>query len=165
MVTCKRCGAEVVDSMHFCPNCGAEIHATASSVKYAEFSEEDQRAAAGTDESGNRAMGVLAYLGWLVLVPLIGCKARFVRYHVRQGLRLAAAETAFALVHWAGWWGLKHLFHIPHGADAPLAVDIILSPVYLGWLGLAILSVIGIFNVLLGREKPVPFIGTVHIGK
>lgn len=165
MVVCKRCGAEVVDSMNFCPNCGAEMREGASDVKYAEFSEEDRRTAAGTDEGANRAMAILSYLGWLVLVPLIGSRASFVRYHVRQGLRLAAAETAFGLVHWVGWWGLKQLFHIPHGVEAPLVVDIILSPVYLGWLGLIILSIIGIFNVLLGREKPVPFIGTFHIGK
>lgn len=165
MVTCKRCGAEVVDSMNFCPNCGAEMHERASDVKYAEFSEEDRQAAAGADEGQNRAMGLLAYLGWLVLVPLIGSRSGFVRYHVRQGLRLAMAETAFGLVHWLSRWVLKQLFHIPYGADVPFAVDIILSPVYLGWLGLSILAIIGIFNVLLGREKPLPFIGTLHIGK
>ncbi len=165
MITCKRCGAEVIDSMNFCPNCGAAMHEAAHSVKYAEFSESDQRAAAGADDSRNRAMGILAYLGWLVLVPLIGNRSSFVRFHVRQGLRLAAAETAFALLHWFARWGLHQLFHIPHSVDAPLIVDLLLSPIYLGWLGLCILAVIGIFNVLLGREKPLPFIGSVHIGR
>lgn len=95
--------------------------------------------APGTPEK-NTLMAVLAYLGILVLIPLLTTKDdSFVKYHVKQGLVL--------LVIWAVVWGV--------GMSA-----------YLFWhvtqlihLGLVVLSIIGIVNAVRGEEKELPLVG------
>ena len=45
------------------------------------------------DIKGNMAMAILAYISWLVLIPLLLVKnSRYVRYHCNQGLILAIIE-------------------------------------------------------------------------
>ncbi|MBR5426739.1 MAG: hypothetical protein IK118_00195, partial [Clostridia bacterium] len=49
------------------------------------------------DVQANKAMGVLAYLSWLVLIPIFAAKnSRFARFHANQGIVLAIA--------WTAWW-------------------------------------------------------------
>ena len=92
--------------------------------------------------STNRTlMGVLSYLGPLVLVPLLVEKHdHFVRFHVRQGLVLLAIEVlVWVAVSWFMWqlWMLANLIN----------------------LGTIILSIVGIANVIKGKEEPLPLIG------
>ena len=45
------------------------------------------------DINNNKAMAILAYLSWLVLIPLFAAKeSPFARFHVNQGLCLAIVE-------------------------------------------------------------------------
>lgn len=91
-------------------------------------------------EEKNTLMAVLAYLGPLVLVPLLTTKDdSFVKYHVKQGLVL--------LVIWAVVWFVG-------------------MSVYMFWpfvslinLALTILSIVGIVNVVRGEEKELPLVG------
>ena len=51
------------------------------------------------DIEKNKPMAILAYLSWLVLIPvLLGRKSKFARYHANQGLVIAIAETVYWLV-------------------------------------------------------------------
>ena len=51
------------------------------------------------DVSSNRAMGILAYIGVLVLVPLFAAKdSPFARFHCNQGIVLAITEVVLGVV-------------------------------------------------------------------
>lgn len=89
---------------------------------------------------GKNMIALLSYLGILVIVPLLTAKNDpFVKYHVKQGLTLLIAWIAISFVAWIpilGWLV---------GA--------------LGWLVCIVLTIIGIINVIQGKEKQLPLIG------
>lgn len=76
MAFCQKCGTELKDGAKFCPSCGASVNAgskTDFSGTFEKFNDTadttDQFDAADIEQ--NKAMGVLAYLSWLVLIPLL----------------------------------------------------------------------------------------------
>ncbi len=85
-------------------------------------------------------MGVLAYIGPLVIIPYLTAKDNpFVKFHIKQGLVLLVAEAIL--------WVLG-------------------SMVYMLWmvlqfvnLGLFILAILGIVNVIQKKEAEVPLLG------
>ncbi len=92
-------------------------------------------------ETNNRMlMGILAYIGILVLIPLLTEKNdTFVRYHTRQGLVLLVIEVVVWVIGSMLW---------------------ILAPVLmLAHLGLLVLSILGIVNVVNKKEEPLPLVG------
>jgi uncharacterized membrane protein len=95
------------------------------------------------DPSNRKVMGVLAYLGILIVIPYLVAKDDpFVKFHIKQGLVLVIIE----LVIWAlGYsyilWQLWPLIEIIN-------------------LAVLILSIIGIVNVVQGKEKELPLIGS-----
>ena len=103
------------------------------------------------DVQANKVMGVLAYLSWLVLIPLFAARnSPFARFHCNQGIVLALAEVLAGVI-------------LGIGRRLPL----------IGWVfrlvgGLAsiawiVLAVIGILNALNGRAKELPLIGGINI--
>ena len=103
------------------------------------------------DVQANKAMGVLSYLGILVLIPLLAAKnSPFARFHCNQGIVLALAEALAGIV-------------LGIGRKLPL----------IGWIfrlagGLAsvlwiVLAVIGIINAVNGQAKELPVIGGIKI--
>ncbi len=87
----------------------------------------------------NTVMGVLAYLGPLVFVPLLTEKNDpFVKYHVKQGLVLLVIEVAaWFVLDMFRLWMLSNLIN----------------------LGCLVLTVIGILTVVKGEEKELPLVG------
>jgi uncharacterized membrane protein len=83
---------------------------------------------------------ILSYLGILFLVPLLACKDNpFAQFHAKQGLVLFIAEVATMFIGWIpflGWF-----------------VGMV------AWFIWVILSIIGIVNVLGGKQVPLPIIG------
>lgn len=85
-------------------------------------------------------LAILSYIGLLVLIPiLIEKKDEFVKFHAKQGLILAIAEIATAMISWVpiiGWivWTIGGLV----------------------WF---ILSIIGILNAINNKEEYLPVIG------
>lgn len=99
------------------------------------------------DVEKNKVMGILAYLGILVLVPLLSAKdSPFAQYHANQGLVLliagviVGAASAFPII---GWF--------------------IVAPI--GSILLFILAIMGIINAANGEMKPLPLIGQYTILK
>lgn len=106
------------------------------------------------DVQENKAMGVLAYLGFLVLVPLLAAKkSPFARFHTNQGLVLFIAELAVSIVLgilstvlgflWIGW-----LVRI---------LQAVCTIVFL------VFSILGIVNAANGRGKELPLIGHIRL--
>lgn len=103
------------------------------------------------DVSKNKGMAILAYFGWLVLIPLLCAKeSRFARFHCNQGLILAIVGTICSILIGAlgripliGW-----LFGIVGGL-----VGIVVF----------VLFIIGVVNAANGKAKELPVIGSIHL--
>lgn len=88
----------------------------------------------------NVLMGVLSYLGPLVIVSYLSAKDDpFVKFHIRQGVVLVVIEVA-AWVIGSMMWTLLPLTSIVN-------------------VGTVILSIIGIVNVVQGQQKELPLVG------
>ena len=105
------------------------------------------------DIQQNKVMAILAYLSWLVLIPLLAASnSRFARFHVNQGLVLAIAEIVCA-------FALRLLSHLPLiGWIFSIAASLI-------GLVCLIFAIIGIVNAANGRAKELPIIGSFKILK
>ena len=105
------------------------------------------------DIQNNKAMGILAYISWLVLIPLLAAKdSKFARFHCNQGLVLAIAEIAVWVVCGilSGFPLIGWIFGIIEG---------LISLVCL------IFAVLGIINAANGKAKELPIIGSIKILK
>ncbi len=177
MAFCGNCGAKVDDGVKFCPSCGAAIEAAAE--QKTEQTEQPKQTAQNNlteklqsfnntadsteefdaqDIEQNKFMGILAYLSWLVLIPIFAAKnSRFARFHANQGLVLAIVEIV--------WW---------------IATAILTSIGYAiaWWLGSLLSTVLGLVNIIFlillflgivnaanGRAKELPIIGKFRILK
>lgn len=79
---------------------------------------------------------LLSYFNILLLIPLFfSKKSSFVQFHVRQGMALLIVTVIFSFS-----------FYIP------------ILPILLA-LFIFVCFIIGIINVITGRERPLPFIG------
>ncbi|MBQ2774915.1 MAG: zinc-ribbon domain-containing protein [Clostridia bacterium] len=178
MAFCGKCGAQIEENAKFCPSCGAPTEAPA--VEQAAPAQEAPQQAAPEQKNDfsakisalndtadttaefeqedidkNKVMAILAYLSWLVLIPLLAAKdSKFARFHTNQGLVLAIAEVI---------WGVAYSI-----------VSAILGAIHLGFiasiLGLVsilflVLTIIGIINAANGKAKELPVVGKFKILK
>ncbi len=168
MAFCGKCGTEYEEGTKFCPSCGAptEIPAEEPAPVIEEqpaqpenFSDKVAAMNNTPDTTGdfipediekNKFMGVLAYCGPLVLVPILAAKeSPFAKFHSNQGLVLLIlhiviiiACTILAVIPIIGW-----------------IIGLILPLVSF------VLAVLGIINALNGRAKELPLIGKFRILK
>ncbi len=113
------------------------------------------------DINQNKMMGVLAYLGILVLIPLFAAKeSKFARYHTNQGLILLIL------------YGILLVFNILLGAVwrirffyASVAHPAVTWITFLLSIPLLVLSIIGIVNVVNGKVKELPVVGKFKLIK
>jgi uncharacterized membrane protein len=95
--------------------------------------------------SNDTLMGILSYLGILVLIPLLATKNRspFLTLHINQGLILLIVGIVWQVV-----------FNVV----TPFAL--FLLPIWpIGNILLLILAIIGIVNVAKGESKILPVVG------
>ena len=110
-----------------------------------------------TDIQNNKTMGILSYIGLLVLVPIFAAKdSKFARFHANQGLVLVIAQAIITtvlsitavilgLIPYVGWF-------------LALIVRLLIPVVYIP-------SIIGIINAAKGQAKELPIIGGIRILK
>ena len=103
------------------------------------------------DIASNKVMGVLAYIGILVLIPLFAAKnSPFARFHTNQGLILFIVTLCLNLINWL-------LGGIP-------VLGTIIGILY--WIleiAVFVLAILGIVNVVKGQAKDLPLIGSIRI--
>ena len=105
------------------------------------------------DVESNKLMGILAYVSWLVVIPLLFARnSKFARFHVNQGLVLAIAELVVVVV-----CGI--LDGIPLIGWIFSLIESLVGLVCL------IFAIIGVVNVVNGRAKELPFVGSFRIMK
>ncbi|MBQ2708036.1 MAG: zinc-ribbon domain-containing protein [Clostridia bacterium] len=89
------------------------------------------------DINDNKVMSILCYLGWLILIPLLASKSRYVKFHANQGLILFIAGF-LSIIPLVGW-----------------VISIVAF----------ILAILGIINAVNGRAKQLPIIGKFSLIK
>lgn len=105
------------------------------------------------DIQQNKVMAILAYLSWLVLIPLFAAKeSKFARYHCNQGIMLAIAEIIVWVI-----FGILSI--IPYVGWFFIVLNSLISLVCL------VFAVTGIINAANGKAKELPFIGKFNILK
>ncbi len=105
------------------------------------------------DIQQNKVMAILAYLSWLVLIPLFAAKeSKFARYHCNQGIILAIAEIIVWVI-----FGILSI--IPYVGWIFIVLNSLISLVCL------VFAVTGIINAANGKAKELPFIGKFNILK
>ena len=183
MAYCGKCGTKVDGGVKFCPSCGNPMEAPAPEQQAQTQQAQTQQAQPAGDQNDfsakvanlnntkdttadfdkadieqNKVMGILAYLSWLVLIPIFAApKSKFARFHANQGLVLAITEIA--------WW-------IVTGVVSTILYNIswTLGSLFGTLLGLVnlvflVMLVIGIMNAVNGRAKELPVIGKFKILK
>lgn len=109
------------------------------------------------DVQNNKAMGILSYLGILVLILILAAKeSPFARYHANQGLVLLLCEVGFSVA--------SMILSVIFAFLGPLALlwTLVSWLVSLAFLALLIL---GIVNAAQGMAKELPLIGKFRILK
>ena len=172
MAFCGNCGTQVNEGVKFCPACGGTVtsgQATPPPLQYQQqpYQQPYQQPVAdeAQDAADNKLMGILSYLGILVLVPFLTKKdSPFAQYHAKQGITLCIVWVGYVIVNF-----LLSLIKITHNANTiweykttPWFVTLITS--LLG-LAVSVLAIIGIINAVKGLKKPLPLIGGINIIK
>lgn len=170
MAYCVKCGQKVDEGMRFCPACGAEIPAMEfeEHTYYGEV--EGGNAGGGYSRSGeeyfdaeevrsNKAMGILSYFGFLVLIPLLaGNKnSEYVKHHINQGLSLFIIGIVVDLITGVEFFGIRL---VPHFDWWFLEVVGNFCE-----LGLFIMMIAGIVYACRGTKRELPFVGKIKIVK
>ncbi len=90
----------------------------------------------------NVVWALLCYLGPLIIIPLVSStrKDPYVKFHIKQGALLIVAWVILSVLS----------FHVP-------VIGWLLGIII--WLVLAVFSVLGVVNAIIGKEAPLPLIG------
>ncbi len=181
MAHCTNCGTQIEAGSRFCPSCGAAAPQSAPNP-YQSSQSAYQSASSGyqgapntyqppvmrdssdsTDAQNNKVMGVLAYLGILVLVSIFAAKeSRFARFHANQGLVLLIAELGFGIIYSIVTSILANLLFSTGSFGVWGVLSTLLSLLSLVFL---VLAIIGIINALNGKKKELPITGKITILK
>ncbi|MDP4038565.1 MAG: hypothetical protein Q8P54_01180 [bacterium] len=110
--------------------------------------EEEKTKAPKSDNSNDKIMGVISYIGILWIVPMLAAKdSKFAMYHANQGLVLFLLGVLVGFV----------------GGLIPFVGWFLVAPI--GSVFVLILAIMGIINALNGQMKPLPLIGGFKILK
>lgn len=179
---CSKCGKEIKDEATFCPYCGAKTTEEATKEKATDENEAGKAAENAENEDfaakiaklndtkdttsefdkedidNNKGMSILAYLSWLVLIPIFAAKkSRYAQFHANQGLILAIIDTAYWIINGV----ITGILMIV----SPIASAIVCAITGLFGLVFLVLVILGIVNAASGKAKELPVIGKYKILK
>jgi uncharacterized membrane protein len=118
-------------------------------------------AADPADVEKNKVMAILAYVGILVLVPILAAKeSPFAKYHANQGLVLTGAGILLSIVMVVASIIISFIPFV--NAIAACFGFCFFPLVGLAWLAF---SILGIINAVNGQMKPLPLFPNITIIK
>ena len=101
---CSKCGTNISENEHFCPNCGEPVRASAP------INDESDRTAmfAPEDADRTRYLSALCYVSFLfmIIALLLEPNSKFLRYHINQSIILTVFGLLCglaAIVPFIGW--------------------------------------------------------------
>ena len=164
MAFCNKCGNQLPDGANNCPFCGAPTGNAQQNTQNTQNAQNFVNNMMNTNDTtsqfdpqdinDNKGMSVLAYIGFLFLIPLLACpNSKYARYHTNQGLVLFLMELAIGVV--IGIFGIIPVIGIIIGG--------LLGSV--GGILALVLSILGIVNVAQGQAKELPIIGKITLLK
>ncbi|MBO4879977.1 MAG: zinc-ribbon domain-containing protein [Clostridia bacterium] len=178
MAFCSACGKEIPDGTKFCPYCGATVEGEVKIEDVPQQSKFDTKDIMGQfkeyfsmsapeptpeekqDADQNKAMGILAYIGILVLIPIFAAKnSRFARFHANNGLLLLIGEVAFSIVGMI----IGAIFPAYDLPGLNFIFNFFLS--YIPSILLVVLAVFGIIHAAKGQKKELPVVGGIKLLK
>jgi uncharacterized membrane protein len=152
MAFCKSCGAEVPEGTKFCQACGAPVEEPV-------VNNDGATQNTSNSASNDKIMAVLAYLGLLVLVPILAGKdSKFVKFHANQGLVLIIAYIILTVA--------CNVIGVMTAAFDIYVIGLALGLV--AWavnICLVVFAIMGIINAANGEEKELPIIGQYKLLK
>lgn len=157
MAFCKHCGKDVGND-NFCVGCGAPVEQQQNNVNNNAPAANNNEYNAQTDIQQNKVMAILAYIGILVLIPILAApNSKFARFHANQGLVLFIGEIIVGVavgivsaVFYAINWNLGVVFGW-------------ISWIF--WICCLVMAIIGIVNAANGKTEKLPVIGKFNILK
>lgn len=150
MPYCRSCGRQVTQYDSVCPNCGAAQPPVAEVI---------DDPGAGADAEENMFMGIIAYIGPLVFVPMFAAKnSPFARFHANQGLALLILEGALVTMAWP-------TIVIAALTRSMTAMAIVSVFFWLAAIGLSVLMVFGIVYAAMKKTKKLPILGSFKLLK
>ena len=163
MAYCRNCGKQISENDKFCASCGTPTQdgfERAKKTVQDKFNEMNDTTDhtyeyAPADIDSNKIVSIFAYLNLLILIPVFVAKdSQFAKFHVSQGVNLLVAHFAY--------WVLAELVMLVF-AWVPIVAEIV--GLFMGVLnlGICVLTIIGICNVLNGKAKELPIIGSWKI--
>lgn len=190
MSFCTKCGTELKEDAKFCASCGAPTEQKAEPAaeekqpgqntyqqntyqqnttsdfaqKFDQFTDTEDRTAEfdKADISANKVYAILAYIGFLVLVPLIAVpKSKFARFHANQGLVLLIGEVAYNIVRSV----LVYVLRLTMWGPLRIVYNAVKFATGAVGLVFVVFAVIGIVNAAQGIAKELPLVGKVKILK
>lgn len=187
MSFCGKCGTQLENGVAFCPNCGTPVQNAAQQPNQQAYQQPNQQGndfstafknlnnTADTtaqfdpaDIAANKLMGVLSYLGLLVLIPIFAApKSKFARFHANQGLTLLIVNAAYTvlsvLLNLIKVTSVEYFLGYPYEVTkTPWIITLLLWLIVIPILALAVL---GIINAAQGKAKELPVIGKISLLK
>lgn len=123
------------------------------------LNQDPKDSAASKQLDTSKMLAALAYLGLLVLVPLLvnqDKKDRFIHYHTKQGVVLAGVGILLLVFRWILPGGSFIYYGIGFSYLLWAAVGLVVTLVQ---LAVVVLAIMGIVAALGGEKKPLPLIG------
>ena len=175
-MTCTQCGTQNPDNGTFCVGCGQALQAAPApqAPQYAPPPPQYAAPAAAPiddeakDIQDNKVMGILAYFGFLALIPYLTKKdSPFAQFHAKQGMTLFALDVAVIILN--AILGLIKITTTDYIWGVP--VEVKRSPWFITLItsllsiGLGVLAIIGIIGAVKGQKKELPLIGKIQIFK
>ena len=107
MKTCNNCGAQVEDVAKFCPECGFKFGAIAEPKAVATDIYDHTSEFSPEDIANNKLYAILMYcvsLMGIIIGLLAAGDSPYVRFHVKQSMKLFICEVILGLITGALFW-------------------------------------------------------------
>ena len=147
MKLCPKCNTQLEDAAAFCPNCGTQFipNATVTQQPYVPVDSADHTAEFDSaDIRENKLFAAICYVASFlgIIVALLAAKdSPFVRFHIRESLKIAITEIILILIAVVGM------------------ITIIVSiAAYICIIILAVVEVICFIRTLKGRAVEAPIV-------